>query len=267
MPALHELQREFRKALLGNKAAKLRALIREDGIPLDTRLDIYRNNVFVSLKQVLRDTFPVVCRLVDERFFLYATDEFIRMALPEQAGLHAYGSRFANFLAEFPPCRDLVYLPDVARLEWLINVAAHAPDTAPLSPTKLSSLVEVEAPNLVFRLDPSLAYLESPWPIDRIWHANQPDADPQTAINLGAGGARLEVRRYGETVLFRSLDPATFILRSMLAHGHRLETATEAAFAADPSFEFTPAFADLFTDECVIHWSARSQSTQRISDE
>ena len=72
-------------------AAALGGLIRDDGLPADARLDIYRNNVFVSLKQVLKDTFPVVCRLVDERFFVYATDEFIRANPPEQACLFAYG--------------------------------------------------------------------------------------------------------------------------------------------------------------------------------
>jgi hypothetical protein len=264
MPALHELQMEFRKALLGGGADRLRGLIRDDRLPLDTRLDIYRNNVFVSLKQVLRDTFAVVCRLVDQRFFLYATDEFIRIAPPEQACLHAYGGRFADFLAGFPPCRDLVYLPDVARLEWLINVAAHAPDAAPIPPTTLNSVVEVEAPSLVFRLDPSLGYLESRWPIDQIWHANQPEADTQATVDLNVGGARLEVRRYGETALFRRLDPATFVLRSMLARGHRLEAATEAALAADPSFEFTPAFADLFIDGYVIDWAIASPPQPRI---
>jgi len=108
MPALRELQAEFRQALLGGDAAALGRLIRDDGLPADARLDIYRNNVFVSLKQVLKDTFPVVCRLVDERFFVYATDEFIRVNPPEQACLFAYGGGFTDFLAEFPPCRGLV---------------------------------------------------------------------------------------------------------------------------------------------------------------
>jgi hypothetical protein len=264
MHTLRELQAEFRQALLGYGKAALRGLICDDGLPIAVRLDIYRNNVFVSLKQVLKDTFPVVCRLVDERFFVYATDEFIRSDPPEQACLFAYGGRFADFLAAFPPCRELVYLPDVARLEWLISVAAHAAESMPLSPGALNSVGESDSPNLVFRLDPSLGFLESPWPVDRIWLANQPECDPEDAVDLNMDGARLEVRRAGETVLFRRLDPATFALRSLLAGGHRLEAATEAAFAADPHFEFTAAFGDLFTSGSVVDWSVASPPAQKI---
>lgn len=258
LPPLRELQAEFRHALLGGGVAALNNLVRDDGLPVDVRVDIYRNNVFVSLKQVLRDTFPVVCRLVDERFFLFATDEFIRNHPPEQACLFAYGARFPDFLAEFPPCRELVYLPDVARLEWLMHVSAQAADFMPASPRALSAIAEDDARNLVFRLDPSLRFLESSWPVDQIWRVNQRESDTGTAVDLTTGGVRLEVRRAGETVLFRRADPATFVLRSMLAGGHRLEAATEAALAADPCFEFAAAFADLFTSESVVDWAVVS---------
>ena len=261
MHALRELQAEFRRALLG-EAAPLNGLIREDGLAADTRLNIYRNNVFVSLKQVLKDTFPVVCRLVDERFFVYATDEFIRNDPPQQACLSAYGERFAGFLAGFPPCRELLYLPDVARLEWLINVAEHAPETMPVSPAALNAVAAADAPNLVFRLDPSLGFLDSPWPVDLIWNAEQSDAD--AIVDLNGGKARLEVRRIGETVRFRRLDDATFILRSMLASRHRLEAATEAAIAADPCFEFTAAFGELFTSGAVVDWTIAALPARRI---
>jgi hypothetical protein len=264
MHTLLELQAEFRQGLLSGRADALDGLIRDDGVPTDVRLDIYRNNISVSLKQVLKDTFPVVCRLVDERFFLYAADEFIHINPPEQACLFRYGARFADFLAGFPPCRELIYLPDVARLEWLMNAAAYAAEATPLPPSTLNSVTERDAARLVLRLDPSLGFLESFWPVDRIWCANQPEADPEAAVDLSIGGARLEVRRTCETVLCRRLDPATFALRSMLARGHLLEAATEAAIAVDPCFEFTAAFGDLFTTGSVVEWTIASLPVQRI---
>ena len=258
MRTLRELQTAFREALLGADLDAVSGLIRSDGLPIAARLDIYRNNVFASLKQALRDTFPVVCRLVDERFFLYATDEFIRVTPPKEASLFAYGDRFPDFLAEFPPCRHLRYLPDVARLEWLINVAAHAENATPLLPSALSFVAEVAARRLVFRLDPSLGFLQSSWPVDEIWRANQPEASEQTVIDLDAGASRLEIRRHGDAVYWRRLDPATFALRSMLAAGHQLEAATQAALAADPCFDFTAAFGDLFKGGTVTDWTVAS---------
>jgi len=43
------------------------------------------------------------------------------------AALAEYGDGFADFLAGFAPAQSLPYLADVARLEWAINAAYHAP--------------------------------------------------------------------------------------------------------------------------------------------
>src|SRR5437867_400753 len=179
MPTLRELQAGFRDVMLGAKATPVLDTIATDGLPVAARLAIYRHHVSTTLTDLLRATFPVVCRLVDERFFGYAADRFIAAFPPTSPCLHEYGERFPAFLASFAPCRDLVYLPDVARLEWAMRCAEHA-DRATL--------------------------LESPWPIDRIWRANQPDADPAMTVDLDAGGARLEVRRQDDDVVFRVLD-------------------------------------------------------------
>jgi Putative DNA-binding domain len=266
MPALRELQAAFCAALIGGDDAAVAALIRDDGLPPSVRLDIYRNNVLASLKQVLIDTFPVVCELVDERFFLYAAHEFIRRHPPDQACLFAYGARFADFLATFQPCRHLVYLPDVARLEWLMNLAAHAENATPLPPSALASVAAHDTPNLILQLDPSLGLLESAWPVDRIWHANQPGAGPDISVDLDAGGARIEVRRVGEKVVLRLLDPATYALRAALDAGRRLEEAAELALTASPALDLATALQDLFADGSVVGFSVVCQREGRPCD-
>ena len=65
MLSLRELQTEFRRAILGQgeTSVALRNAVAHDPFA-EERLAIYRNNVLASLTAVLRDTFPVVCRLV-----------------------------------------------------------------------------------------------------------------------------------------------------------------------------------------------------------
>ena len=109
--------------------------------------------------------------------------------------LFEYGATFPAFLEAFPPCAGHPYLADVARLEWAMNVASHADDAAPIAPAALESVRPEDVGRLVLRLDPSASWLRSPWPIDRIWRANQPDADPAGTVDLAAGGVTLEVRR------------------------------------------------------------------------
>jgi Putative DNA-binding domain len=251
MLELPELQARFRESLLGAGEAAIAAAIVEDGMPAELRLDAYRNTVLVSLTEVLKDAFPVVCRLVDERFFLYAAAEFVRAHPPERACLSAYGARFADFLAVFPPCRELVYLPDVARLEWLMRRAAHAVDATPLTPAALGGIAESDLLRLGLELDPSLGLLSSPWPIDRIWRTNQGGTDGDATVDLDAGGVRLEVRRVEDEVVFRGLDAGNFAFRAELRRGSTLVLAAEAALAADPDFDLTSNFADLFREGAV----------------
>jgi hypothetical protein len=250
MLGLPELQAGFARALLASDDAAIADAIAEDGLTPTLRLDVHRNTVLVSLTEALADIFPVVCRLVDERFFRYAAAEFIRTHPPVQACLSAYGDRLPDFLAAFPPCRDLAYLPDVARLEWLMHCAAFAEDGEPLSPAVLSGVAEPQ--RLLLDLDPSLGLMSSPWPIDRIWRANRPGADGAEGIDLSSGGVRLEVRRIADEVVLRHLDPGTFAFRAALCRRSTLARAAEGALAADSGFDLAPALADLFRDGAVV---------------
>ena len=99
MLSLRELQTEFRRAILGQgeTSVALRNAVAHDPFA-EERLAIYRNNVLASLTAVLRDTFPVVCRLVDERFFAYAAHEFVCWRPPSRPALSEYGAAFPLFL-------------------------------------------------------------------------------------------------------------------------------------------------------------------------
>jgi hypothetical protein len=266
---LADLQADLRAALLGGPDGPAAAAVREDGLAAGARLAIYRHHVFATLRDALTATYPVVCRLVDERFFAYAADRYLRHHPPAGPCLFEYGARFAEFLARFPPCRHLAYLPDVARLEWALNVARHAGDVVPLDSRPLQELEGSDAPRLRFTFDPSLALLASPWPIDRIWRANQPDAGDAT-VDLAAGRARLEVRRSGDEVGFRSLDPAPWAFRASLRAGRPLETAAAAALALDPGFDLAEALHALLVEGVLTAFTlapeARHQADDRDDD-
>jgi hypothetical protein len=254
MPSqLHETQAAMRRALLDGDATVLTGLTASASALAETQIAVYRNNVFASLTDVLLDTFPVVCRLVDERFFAYAAHDFIQRHPPTRPCLAEYGAQFPDFLATFPPCRELSYLADVARLEWLLSSAAKADEAVSLAPALLASVAPAETPHLVLRLDPLLGFLASPWPVDRIWRANCRGAEDGATIDLGTtGGVRLEIGRRGDTVSYRSLDAATFAFRQALGDAATLETASERALAINPRFHLAAALADLFRDGAVI---------------
>jgi hypothetical protein len=150
-----------------------------------------------------------------------------------------------------------VYLPDVARLEWALTRAESAPDAAPLDARALAAVDRPDAPRLRFGFDPSYALLRSPWPLDRIWRANQPGADPEATVDLASGGVALEVRRVGDEAIFRPLDPATFAFRSALAAGDTLADAAAAALRLEEAFDLGHALRSLL-DEGVLTTFTRS---------
>ena len=254
-PRLRETQAAMRRALLDGNAEGLLSHLAAEGSLAEAQIEVYRNNVFASLTDVLRDAFPAICRLVDDRFFAYAAHEFIRQHPPMRACLSEYGAHFPDFLADFPPCRELSYLADVARFEWFLSCAAHAEDAVPIDPSALASLAPEDTPRLVLRLDPSLAYLASRWPIDRIWQANRGGAEDGMAIDLGAGGVRLEIGRRDGAVVYRALDAATCAFRQALGKGATLEAATVIALDLDERFDIAAAFADLFRDGAVTSFA------------
>ncbi len=268
MLALRDLQTALRRALLEEDVDASHALdaeIADGDFPAPERLAVYRNNIFASLTDALRETFPVICRLVDERFFSYTAHEFIATYPPKRPALMEYGGAFPDFLAGFPPCSDLSYLADVARFEWLMNVAAQASDAEAMSADCLAGMAPQDAVRLAFTLRPSYGYLSSRWPVDRIWRANQPGACSEAVIDLASGGVHLEVCRRGGDVVFRALDDSTFAFRQAVAMGACFGEAIERALAREPDFAVGAALAALFADEAVSAVTLASPATELAS--
>lgn len=235
MLALPELQSAFRAAILDGKTRGASREIDRNRIGAAGALAIYCNHVRISLTAALRTTFPVVCRLVDERFFAFAAHAYIQAAPPETPRLAEYGASFPGFLASFVPCRGLPYLPDVARLEWAFNLAQTAPYGATLDYLALARVAPADLPGLSFSFDPAVRLLASSYPIDRIWLANQDP--PQVGEIELTGDSRLQIYRARSEAVFRTLEPASFLFRKALHRRVPLGAAAEAALAADPMFD------------------------------
>jgi len=251
MPTLRDLQYGVRLAVLGGDPPSIVSAIRGDGVDPAARLAIYRNTVQTTLREALEANFPVVSRLVDPRFFAYAASEYLAANPPQSAVLFEYGGNFADFLAGFLPCAHLPYLADVARLEHAIGGALHADDAQPIDPQMLSRLPAADSAGLRLKLHASHSLVASPWPVDRIWEANQPGV-PEMMVDLGAGAVRLEIFRRGDQMVFRRLGGAAFAFLQAVAAGRCLEASTEIALAVDPFFDLLIALRSLLRDGLVV---------------
>src|SRR5271168_3785317 len=87
---LFEQQLLLREAVLGGDAGDIPADILGEGIEPAAGLAIYRNHAFATLGDAVRRIYPVVCRLVDERFFAYAAHQYLRVRPPSSRCLVEY---------------------------------------------------------------------------------------------------------------------------------------------------------------------------------
>ena len=258
MTALRELQHAMGRAVLGLDEVPNIAAILGDGLDPSARLGIYRHHYLISLTEALKAIYPVVCRLVDERFFAYAAQSFIAKTPPREPCLFEYGAAFPDFLAELPAAASLVYLPDVARLEWAINASLHAPAEAPIGRAGFAEVSMADYPKLVFRLQPSLRLLASDWPVDRIWQANRPEKETVGRVDLDEGGCRLEIRQQDDDVVFHRLDAGEFNFRKALAEGGSLEAATAVVLDSESSFDLASALSRLIGEGLIADFQLSS---------
>jgi hypothetical protein len=261
MPSLRDLQDAFAREMRVGHAGVAAAVV-SDRIAAENRLRIYRNHHAVTLVDALAATYPVVEQLVGARFFRWAAGSYIDAFPPAGPCLFEYGAGFSGVLAGLAACRELPYLPDVARFEWALNRAYHAPDTPPLDPQALLGAAPVDWAKMTLDLHPSCSLIDTRYPVSRIWQANQPDSNAAACVDLGAGAERLLVCRIADVVVWRALDPGEFRFLSALRTGRRLGTANTAATATG-AFDLAATLLTLFRDHLLTGFSVPSHQPLR----
>jgi hypothetical protein len=239
--ALRELQAAFAAHIVGAGRADLVAAVAGDTIPAAARLDVYRHHVFASLGSALAATFPTVQALVGPEFFRGLARAFVGHTLPLQPVLAEYGADFPAFIASHEAARDLPYLADVARLDWALNLAFHAPPGGRLQAAELSAVAAARLPSLSIALAPGAVLIRSRYPLARIWETSQPGAASET-VDLNSGGADLLVLRRPDDAAFVILSAGEAAFMAMLSAGLSLEQAAEEALRADPAFDLSSSF-------------------------
>ncbi|TNC73087.1 DNA-binding domain-containing protein [Rubellimicrobium roseum] len=213
------------------------------------RFAVHRNNVAHGLSEALATRFPVVRRLVGERFFSAMARAFAQAHPPESPVLLAWGGAFPQFLEAFPPATALPYLPDVARLETALGLAYHAGDAEPLSPADLVRLAQ-EPDTARLGLHPSVQVVASCYAIVSIWRANRPGAParPVAAVNPETA---LVLRDRRLDVIAQAISPGDAAFLSQLRDGDTL-LAFAAAASVEPGHDPAPLLARLVSAGVLV---------------
>jgi hypothetical protein len=226
MPSLREAQLAFAARVFGA------------GHAVSPREQIYRNNVFISLAGALADVYPVVQRLLGEKFFAQLARRYIRRHPSRSGDLHDFGKNLASFILEIADLNGLPYLSDVAALEWACHESFHGAEAPAFDFTEVT-----DAQNARPRLHPAARLVASRYPVLAIWQANQ-ERDPGL-VDLDAGSDWLVVFRRDLQAEILRCTPGEFALLTALREGLTLGEACEAAFAAEPALGLSAAMGRL----------------------
>lgn len=251
MPTLLEVQRSIGASLLGGTDGGAPAFIVGRGMRPEDRLAIYRNTSIEVMVTALRLGFVAVQHVVGAEFFEGAARMFIAQSAPRSAWLDSYGADFPAFLARLPQAACLPYVPDLARLEWGVNLALHAVGAMPLEVAALSGLNEAELAQLVLQAHPAAQLLRCEFPADAVWHAVLArDDDAMAAIDLSDGPVRLLVQRSTNGLEVIRLDERQWRIAAALFDGQPLGSVMAGVASCDGAHD---ALARLLARGCFRH--------------
>lgn len=229
---LETFQAGFARVIGGAPAYVLPMSATSYGMPVERRLDVYRNNVHLSLADVLAGNFPVVKQLVGAEFFSAMARVFLQTHLPRQAGLISFGETFPDFVDGFEPAQPLPYLSDVARFEWAWIGAAKSKDAPVLDPTRLGDVTADQIGELRFTLHPSCRLVSSRFPIVSLWQRSIA-GESLAGLAFEDNGEAVVLFRPQLDVLQRPLTPGGLEFLKALAGGCALDVAAERAATHD----------------------------------
>lgn len=210
-------------------------------IPLERRLNVYRNNIITSLSTVIVDSFPLLNKLVGEDFLRGMAREFIYQNPPQKGVLNHLGRGFDNFIANFKPAQSLPFLPDVARLEIAMNDAYYAPNNKALTFEELGNIPEDSLADVHLALSPHVTLIKSDFPLPEIkamCDATEDDIKPDMEK-----GITLLVSRPDKKVNLREITDAEFDILSALQSGDTLGEAFEKTLTQHTDFNLEEFFA------------------------
>lgn len=177
------MNKSFKAALFSDDTSFYSEMSASAFAEQDTRMNVYRNNVVVSLVEALADIFPVTQTVVGDEFF-HATARIYAMENPPSSPvISEYGATFSDFIRHFEPAKSVPFLADLAALEYAMLRLTHSEECDTLDHEAISqSFSSVEDPSVLkLSLPPTTQILASPFALGSLYRAHY--SDEQQSLN------------------------------------------------------------------------------------
>lgn len=237
--------------------ARLNAQLDARHAPSARGLAAYRSNGQAMAERALRAAYPVITAMLGDQDFALLARDLWHTHPPLCGDLARWGDALPGFLQASDQLSDVPYLPDVARAEWALHLAAGAADAEPDLPsfTRLSS---EDPQGLAFVLSPGTAVVSSRFPVASLVASHLYDrpslAEAAQLLHKGVGEHAL-VWRQGLRPRIAAIASSAAAMVQALQAGEDLPGALDAACTADaepPVFDFSAWLTNAVTGGLVI---------------
>lgn len=247
MPTLAEIQSSVRDAVVGEEAPDVGSLLAGDG---RTRLQIHRRHYETSLVNALLEKFPATGWLAGTRFLTEAAKRYVRQHPPDAPCIAEYGEGIPRFLLDCPGAERVPYLREFGELEWHVGHVAVAIDEPSVTREELAAIPADTLPDVEFRLQPGLRYLQASWPVDELMQLYLSEIAP-ARFEFEPANVWIEVRGARGEFRMNRLDQAEFAFRECIGKGQPIGAAAECALDINAAFDAGRALAALIADNLV----------------
>jgi len=230
-------QQQFINCLLSPGQENLQNIFMGNPQSLDSRFSIYRNNVIVGLINALEDKFPVCLRLLGGDNFRQLAKEYIGDNLPSSPVMFEYGKSFSKYISSNEIIKQAPYLPDVAKLEYSIGEAYHAPNSPFITLSDFEEFGAAKLFNSRVTLHPSVSCFHTSYPIVEIWKTNSYDQEVKSITILNAEDVL--VSRPNFEVMIESLPVGAVSFINQLSDGKLMSEAVAIVNDMNINFDLT----------------------------
>lgn len=214
-----------------------------------SHLVIYRHNYLAHLCGALMEIYPLVLALIGENAFKAAARDYSKQYPSRSGDLADYGEYFSNFLANYPPAAQLVYLSEVAMYEWACHEVMTAPDSAALDITQLKDIHQDDQADLQLALNQASCLLQFHYPIFEIIELCKGHIDSIEKLNVETTNL-LIIRLHDELKLI-PLQLADYYFLEDLQQGLNIDDALQSALDVDPEYDLNSKLHHWVTNQVI----------------
>ncbi|RME14232.1 MAG: hypothetical protein D6797_09295 [Bdellovibrio sp.] len=204
------------------------------GISREIRINSYKDSFINGVIDVIEKDYYVTCLFIHEDTNTYIKN-YLKSYPPSSHFINEEGRHFPKYIKEHPPSKAPDFLYELAQMEWLMNEAFY---------NYYSYKKEEKTPptkGTFLHVNPSLTFLTSSWPLDKIWNEEKPYNKKDSFITLWATEDR--------SIHVQGWSPLEFQVLQTLKQYPILEEAVEHLDDSASTEELTSIFS-----KTLPHW-------------